>query len=359
MMSAVDLKPSLEEIVAAQERLTSIAFRTPLLEYSELNQRIGGRLLIKAETFQRSGSFKFRGAYNRLIQLSPTERRRGVVAYSSGNHAIAVAMAAAMVGAGGTVVMPDDAPRIKINKVRQLGAEIIFYDRVSGQREDVARKIANEAGAILVPSFDDPHVIAGQATVGLEALDQLAQLDVSADALLVSCGGGGLVSGCALAVAHRRARTKVYAVEPLGFDRVAQSLATGAPVSIRPQGRSVCDALMARAPGQLTFAILRALLAGSFVVSDADVASAMLTSFVDLKLVLEPGGAAALAAVLSGTFDGRGKTTLVICSGGNVDAGTFVDLLGVAHGTATSRRAHPTAERGTEQSNPFIAEIVG
>jgi threonine dehydratase len=327
MTSSVPLAPSWNEILAAQERLRSVAIQTPLLESGELNARIGGRLLIKAETFQLSGSFKFRGAYNRLVQLSSSERRRGVVAYSSGNHALAVATAATMIGANATVIMPHDAPKIKAEKIRCLGARIVFYDRVSDHREDIAHEIARQTDAILVPPFDDPHIIAGQATAAVEALAQLARLNLSADALLASCGGGGLTSGCALAASHSSARTNVYAVEPVDFDRVRRSLMAGTPVSIDSDDRTICDSLMARTPGRLTFVILRAFLAGSITVSDADVATAVLVAFRDLKLVVEPGGAAALAAVLSGRFDGRDKITLVICSGGNVDPDAFASLI--------------------------------
>jgi len=316
-----------DEISAARERLRGIAVRTPLLEYRELNCRVGGRVLLKAETFQRAGSFKFRGAYNRLAQLTRPERKRGVVAYSSGNHALGIATAAAMVGTAATLVMPHDAPRIKLDKVRRSGARIVFYDRISESREQLAQRIADDTGAIVVPSFDDRHIVAGQATVAAEAFDQLSQRDLSADQLLASCGGGGLTAGCALAAACRSATTKVYAVEPLGFERIGRSLLAGTPVSIQGSARSICDSLMVPSPGHLTFAILRALLAGTAAVSDAEVAAAMLAAFLDAKLVLEPGGAAALAAVLSSKIDGRDKTTVVVCSGGNVDAETYTDLL--------------------------------
>lgn len=332
--------PTYQQIVAAQERLRTVALRTPLLESDEINRKVGGRVLIKAECMQRSGSFKLRGAYNKIVQLTKDERKRGVVAYSSGNHAAAVATAAGMIGTAATVVIPEDAPRIKIDNILRLGARTIFYNRFRDRREDLAANIVRQTGAILIPTYDDGDIIAGQATVALEIIDQLTELDVRADALLAGCGTGGLVAGCALALWQRGARTKVYAVEPLGFDRIGRSLKAGNPVSIPGGGLSICDSLMTLSPGELTFAIIQALSVASVAVSDSAVAAALLVSFRELKLVLEPGGAAALSAILTGSVDGRSKTIVVVCSGGNVDPDSYAKALNSNYkGVADNRDA--------------------
>ncbi|HEX6978307.1 MAG TPA: threonine/serine dehydratase [Alphaproteobacteria bacterium] len=319
--------PTIADVEAAARRIAGHAVVTPLLESPLLNARLGGRLLIKAESLQRTGSFKFRGAYNRLSQLDPEQRRRGVVAYSSGNHAQGVAAAAQMLGIPATIVMPSDAPAIKIRNTRNYGAEVVLYDRYKERREEVGARIAGPRGAIIVPPFDDPDIIAGQGTIGLEIAQQAAEIGASLDAVLVPASGGGLVAGVALALASRAPGTAVYVCEPEGFDDHAKSLATGRRESNDPAARSICDALLAPTPGEITFAVNSRLLKGGLVASDDEVRTAMAVAFADLKLVVEPGGAVALAAALSGRIRLAGRTVAVVCSGGNVDPDTFVTAL--------------------------------
>jgi threonine dehydratase len=320
-------RPTYDDIEAASERLRGLAVVTPLLESPLLNEMIGGRLLIKAEPLQRTGSFKFRGAYNRISQLSSEERERGVVAYSSGNHAQGVAAAAHAVGTPAIVVMPRDAPGIKIDNTRAWGADVVLYERASESREARSREIAEERGMTLVPPFDHPLIIAGQGTVGRELADQAEALDAKLDAVLSPCGGGGLVSGCATAIRARCPGTEVFSVEPEGFDDTARSLVSGNRERAQDDATSFCDALLAPTPGQLTFSINHDLLAGGLTASDDEVARAMRLALMYLKLVTEPGGAVALAAAVAGKYDCRGKTVGVIVSGGNVDPEVFGSAL--------------------------------
>lgn len=303
-----------------------------------LNAHLGGRLLVKAEALQRTGSFKVRGAFNKIRQLDAAARAAGVVAFSSGNHAQAVALAAAELGAPATIVMPSDAPAIKAENTRAYGADIVPYNRAREDREAIAQALAAARGATLVRPFDDPEIIAGQGTIGLEIAEQMAALVLgpvaTLDALLAPCSGGGLVAGCALALADASPATAVYAVEPAGFDDTARSLAAGERRSNDPAGgASICDALMVPTPGALTFAINAHRLAGGLVVSDDEAAAAMAVAFRAFKLVLEPGGAVALAAVLSGRIDMRGRVVAVVASGGNVDAAIFAAALAKHSGT--------------------------
>jgi threonine dehydratase len=322
--------PDIDAIRAAAGRIAGQAVLTPLLESPAVNARLGGRLLIKAEPLQRTGSFKFRGAYNTLSQLSPEVRRKGVVTWSSGNHAQGVAAAAQVLGIPALIVMPKDAPAIKIANTRGYGAEIVLYDRIKESREDIGTSIAGERGATIVAPYDEPQVIAGQGTCGLEIAAQAKSRDLRLDAVLICCGGGGLTAGCATALAADSPDTKVYAVEPTGFDDTGRSLAAGHRVANAPEAKSFCDALLAPTPGELTFAINRRLLAGAFAVSDREAAQAMAVAFADFKLVVEPGGAVALAAVLSGKYAIKGKTVAVVASGGNVDRETFSQALAQA-----------------------------
>lgn len=315
--------PRFGDVAEAAERLAGIAVRTPLVESAALNEEVGGRLLIKAEMLQHTGSFKFRGAYNRISRLDGAARSLGVVAYSSGNHAQAVAAVANLLGIHATIVMPSDAPRIKIEGTRAHGAEIVHYDRDNEIREDVAAKIAQTSGATMIPPFDDPLIIAGQGTVGLEIARQAAEMDAGVDAVLVPCGGGGLISGTAIALAELSPETAVVAVEPEGFDDTLRSLAAGRRCSVAPGASSICDALLVPTPGALTFAINSQLLSGAVAVSDQDALHAMAAAFRHLKLVVEPGGAVALAAALVGAYPCRGRTVAVVCSGGNVDGSTY------------------------------------
>jgi threonine dehydratase len=324
--AASDL-PDLAAVEAAARRIAPHALRTPLLESPLLNRILGGRLLVKAEPLQRTGSFKFRGAYNRISQLSVEERKRGVVAFSSGNHAQGVAHAAALCQAPSIIVMPSDAPAIKIANTKAYGAEVLLYDRHGEDREAIGRRIAAERGAILVPPFDDPQVIAGQGTVGLELALQCAELGIAPDAISAPAGGGGLIAGISIAAKAKLPKARIIAAEPAGFDDHGRSLQSGRRESNAPGATSLCDALLAPSPGELTFAINRLNLSGAVAVTDAEVADAMRAAFTYLKLVVEPGGAVAVAGVLSGKLDCGGKTIVVVASGGNVDQLLFADIL--------------------------------
>jgi threonine dehydratase len=322
--------PSFDDILAAAERLRGHAYETPLLRNDALDALVGGRVFVKAEALQRTGSFKFRGAYNRLSQLTEAERGRGVVAFSSGNHAQGVALAARLLDVSATIVMPADAPALKIEATRGYGAEVALYDRWTESREAIGARLVEERGAVLVPPFEDPHVIAGQGTAGLEAARQLQQAGAQANVALCCTSGGGVVAGIATALEALSPATKVFAVEPEGFDDTARSLAAGEPVTVMPMRTSLCDALLVPRPGDLTFSINRRLLAGAVAVSDEEALAAMAFAFRHLKLVLEPGGAVALAAALTGKLDLAGRTTLVIATGGNVDPALFSRAIGSA-----------------------------
>jgi threonine dehydratase len=315
-------------IEAAASRLAGVVRRTPLLAGTPLDELTGARLLFKVEALQRTGSFKIRGAYNRLVQLDAVERRAGVVAFSSGNHAQGVAAAARILGIPATIVMPSNAPAIKLENTRALGAEVVLYDRFTEDREGIARRIVAERGATLVPAYDDPHVVAGQGTAGLELMQQAAELGLTPDLVLVPTSGGGLTAGTAIAVRALAPAAAVYGVEPEAFDDTRRSLAAGTLLKNPPEARSICDALQSSPPGRLTFAINRELLAGILTVSDAEVQAAMAQAFRCLKLVVEPGGAVALAAALAGRVALAGRTAAIILSGGNVDAATFAAALG-------------------------------
>ena len=319
--------PTVDDVVAAARRLHGVARVTPLLRSDALNALAGRPLFVKAEPLQRTGSFKFRGAYNRISLLAPEARARGVVAWSSGNHAQGVAAAAAAFGVSATIVMPRDAPRSKRDGARALGAEIVFYDRERESREEIGAALARERGAPAVRPYDDPGVIAGQGTVGLEAAAQAARLGVRPARALVPCGGGGLVAGAALALRARVPGIAVHPVEPAGFDDTARSLAAGRRLSNPPDSRSICDALLAPEPGKVTFALNRRQLSRGLVVTDDEARAAMRAAFRHLRIVVEPGGAVALAAALGGRVDCRDGATLVVLSGGNVDPRCFGEAL--------------------------------
>ncbi len=319
--------PGFQDVVAAAARIEGHAVRTPLLESGLLNERLGGRLLVKAEVLQRSGSFKFRGAYNSISRLGRTRRSKGVVAFSSGNHAQGVAAAAELLGVAATIVMPDDAPETKLAATRALGAKVVLYDRASGDREAIAAALAGESGAALIKPFDAFDTIAGQGTVGLELAEQAQALGATLDAILVPCSGGGLSAGIVLAVNELVPGAAVHTVEPEGYDDWARSLAAGRRVANEPAAPSLCDALLLKEPGELTFALAAAHLGPGLVVSESEVRHAMATAFRDFRLVVEPGGAVALAAVLAGRFDCRERTVAVIASGGNVDAALYAGVL--------------------------------
>ncbi|MEO1091015.1 MAG: threonine/serine dehydratase [Pseudomonadota bacterium] len=323
---------SLADITAAAARLRGHAVRTPLLRHDLIDERCGCRVLIKAEPLQRTGSFKFRGAFNAVSQAGD----RPVVAYSSGNHAQGVAAAAQLLGVRSTIVMPSDAPAIKIANTRRYGADVRLYDRANSDREAIAAAIAESEDAALIKPYDAPATIAGQGTVGLEMAEQCAELGVVPDAAVVCCGGGGLIAGTALALRAHHPTIRVHAAEPVGFDDTRRSLAAGRRLANEPGGRSSCDALLATEPGELTFAINRHLLAGGFAVDDDDVADAMLAAMQCLKLVVEPGGAVALASGLAGQWSTMTRSgddelvVLVVLSGGNVDAPYYAELLAAA-----------------------------
>jgi threonine dehydratase len=313
----------LADIEAAAGRLDGVAVRTPLVCNDELDQVAGGTVLIKPENLQVVGSFKIRGAYNLMSQLPPEIAARGVVAFSSGNHAQGVALAGQLLGIPAAIVMPQDAPQAKIENTKRLGGEVITYDRYTGDREAIAADIATQRGAALVPSYDHDHIIAGQGTVGLEIADQAIELGLSPDQVLINCGGGGLSAGSAVALKARLPDVSVHTVEPEAFDDTARSIASGERQRIEPGGTSICDALLADAPGRLPFAIHQKHFGAGFVVSDAEVRRAMRFAFRHLKLVVEPGGAVSLAAVLAGKVRTAGRTTAIVLSGGNVDFELF------------------------------------
>ena len=307
----------------AARQIAGQAVRTPLIESPALNERVGGRILLKAENLQRAGAFKFRGAYNRISRLTADELKRGVVAYSSGNHAQAVAAAARMVGTTAIIVMPADSPRVKVEGVRAFGGEVRMYDRYTESREAIGEEIAASKGSILVRPFDDPFVIEGQGTIGLEIMDQA---DDRLDQLVCGASGGGLIAGINLAMEALSPDTPVIAVEPKHYNDMQLSIAAGERLTHPPAPGTICDALMTDRPGELTFPINRRVDRVE-TVSDAEVAEAVRFAFRTLKLVVEPGGAVSLAAVLAGKVETRDRTTAVILSGGNVDPALFAAII--------------------------------
>ncbi len=321
---------SIKTIREAAERLNPVLPQTPLLENATLNEQVGGRVLIKAENLQRTGTFKIRGALNVLLGLTKPEIAQGVVAYSSGNHAQAVAYAARFIGAKATIIMPADAPLLKIEKTKAYGAEVILYDRYTESREDIGQKLTKEKGAILVKPYDDFSIMSGQGTAGLEIAQVLQERQITPDQYLVCCGGGGLAAGTITALKHTFPALHAYTVEPSGFDDTARSLEAGKRLSNPADARSICDALLAPTPGDLTFPVLQELGTNGFSVTEADVGKAMRFAFSELKLVLEPGGAVALAALLAGKIATKGKTSIILCSGGNVDPALFSQIIQAA-----------------------------
>jgi threonine dehydratase len=316
----------ISDVEAAARRLSGVTVETPLLQNAELDRIAGGNVLIKPECFQSIGSFKIRGAYNFLSQLSAEQAQRGVVAWSSGNHAQGVALAGKLLGIQTAIVMPEDAPAAKLESTRRLGGEIITYDRYTEDREAIARSIAAERGAAVVPSYDHPYIIAGQGTVGLEIAEQSVQLGLPVNQALINCGGGGLASGSAIALKARLPDVAIYTVEPEEFDDTARSLDCGERIGVAKGSQTICDALLADMPGEMPFEILTRLASGGLTVSDAEVRDAMRFAFQNLKLVVEPGGAVALAAVLTGAIDTTEKTTAIVLSGGNVDFEVFASI---------------------------------
>ena len=322
-MAPVPLSVSLADVRAARQRIAGHVHRTPVLTSHQLDELAGCRLFFKCETFQRIGAFKARGAFSRLTLLTADERARGVVAYSSGNHAQAVALAGRELGCPATIVMPADAPALKVAATRAYGAKVVLYDRVSGDREAIARRIMSEEGAILVPPFDDDAVIAGQGTLALELLEDVPDLGV----LVSPCSGGGLLSGIAIAGRGVSPRLRVFGVEPEAGDDMKRSLAAGHPVAI-PVPPTIADALQTTRPADRTFAIVSALAEDVLTVSDLELRRAMVLLLSRMKLVVEPGGAAACAALLHHKVPHvAGRRVGVVLSGGNVDPARFAALI--------------------------------
>jgi threonine dehydratase len=315
------------DIDAAAKVIAPFAVRTPLLSSPALNARVGANIFLKPELLQRTGSFKFRGAFNKLSSIPESKRSGGVVAFSSGNHAQGVAAAAQILKMQATIVMPADAPVSKVERTKSYGAEVVLYDRDREDREAIASAIAEKRGATLVRPYDDPFIIAGQGTVGREIAEDMAALGTAPDIVVAQASGGGLIAGIATAVKAKFPQTKVIVAEPKDYDDHALSLRAGKREAHHAKHRTICDALMAEMPGEITFAINGKLLAGGVTASDEEVAAAMAFAFRELKLVVEPGGAVSLAALLSGRLDAQGKNVVIVLSGGNVDADLYAKLI--------------------------------
>jgi threonine dehydratase len=315
------------DVDAAASVIKPFAVRTPLLSPPVLCDRIGTKVFLKPEILQRTGSFKFRGAFNKLSSIPESARKGGVVAFSSGNHAQGVAAAAKILNMPATIVMPADSPLSKRERTKSYGAEVVLYDRDREDREAIAREIAGKRGATLVPPYDDPKVIAGQGTVGREICEDLASLGIAPDIVVAPVSGGGLIAGVATAVKARFPQAMVMSAEPEAFDDHARSLRAGRREAHGGKGRSICDALMAAIPGEITFAINGKLLAKGVTASEAEVGAAVAFAWRELKLVVEPGGAVGLAALLAGHIETHGKTIVIVLSGGNVDADLYSRLI--------------------------------
>ncbi len=319
----------IEDVRAAAERLRGVAHRTPVLTSRTVDERVGATVLAKAECFQRGGAFKFRGAYNAISALDPAVRARGVLAYSSGNHAQAIALAARLHGVPATIVMPEDAPPGKAAATRGYGAELVRYDRYAQSREELGRALATERGLTLIPPYDHPDVVAGQGTVALELVEDAGPVDV----LVVCVGGGGLIAGCATAATALNPATRVVGVEPAAGDDVRQSLLAGSRVTI-PVPRTIADGQQTTSPGELNFPIIQRLVSDVVTVTDEEIVAAMVLAFERMKVVLEPSGASALAAVLAGKVDATGQRVGVTLSGGNIGLDRFHQLLAAVPTTA-------------------------
>jgi len=315
------------DIELAASVLAPYAVRTPLLSQPALDARVGTRVFLKPELLQRTGSFKFRGAFNKLSSIPQVRRAGGVVAFSSGNHAQGVAAAAQILDMKATIVMPADAPASKRERTKSYGAEVVLYDRDKEDREAIAQEIAGKRGATLVRPYDDPFVIAGQGTVGREIAEDMVALGQTPDVVVAPASGGGLIAGVATAIKARFLQAQLIVAEPKDFDDHTRSLRAGKREPHAYEGRTICDALMASIPGELTFAINSKLLSHGVTASDEEVGHAMAYAFRELKLVVEPGGAVGLAALLSGKIEVRGKNVVIVLSGGNVDAELYAKLI--------------------------------
>lgn len=320
--------PTAADVADAARLIADVARRTPLVTSPELDALTGARVFLKAESLQRTGSFKFRGAYNRLARIPEDRKAIGVVAMSSGNHAQGVATAAQLLGIRATILMPKDSPQLKRDRTAAAGAEVVLFDRVKDDRVALANALAAERGAIVVPPYDDFYIMAGQGTVGREIVDELTAQGLAPDSVLVCCSGGGLLAGIALAVHERAPKAKIYSVEPEGFDDHARSFEAGERMSNDKLTGSLCDGLLAQMPGELTFAVNKPHVAGGLVVSEDEVKRAVNFAFRELKLVVEPSGAVPLAALLAGRLDVKGQVVAAVISGGNVDPAVFAQLVG-------------------------------
>jgi threonine dehydratase len=319
--------PTIADVEAAAARIKGVAVRTPLLNFPVLDERLGARVFLKAETLQRTGSFKFRGAYNKISQIPPDRKAAGVVAYSSGNHAQGVAHAAALCGVPAAIVMPSDAPLPKRQRTAAFGGEVVLYDRDSEDRAAIARAICEKRGATLVPPFDDPMIIAGQGTAGREIAEDLSALGIKPDLAVIGASGGGLAAGITLALKSRYPEIKVLTAEPEGFDDTLRSFKSGQRERNPKLSGTICDALMTETPGVITWEINRKLIGQGVAASDEEVGRAVAFAFRELKLVVEPGGAIGLAALLAGKIDVKGKVVIAVLSGGNIDPDLFERLI--------------------------------
>jgi threonine dehydratase len=327
-MTMMPLPVNSADIDAAARVLAPFAVRTPLLSPPVLSDRVGTKVFLKPEVLQRTGSFKFRGAFNKLSSIPTSARSGGVVAFSSGNHAQGVAAAAQILNMRATIVMPADAPLSKRERTKAYGAEVVLYDRDREDREAIARDIAAKRGATLVPPYDDPMVIAGQGTVGREIAEDMTALGITPDIVVAPVSGGGLIAGVATAIKAHFPHAMLMSAEPEAFDDHARSLRAGKREAHSANGRTICDALMASIPGEITFAINSRLLTKGLTASDAEVGTAVGFAFRELKLVVEPGGAVGLAALLAGRIDIGGKNVVIVLSGGNVDEDLYAKLIG-------------------------------
>jgi threonine dehydratase len=321
------LPVSAADIDAAARVVAPFAVRTPLLSFPVLDERAGTKIFLKPEMLQRTGSFKFRGAFNKLSSIPQANRGGGVVAFSSGNHAQGVAAAAKILNMQATIVMPKDSPLTKRERTKAYGAEVVLYDRDKEDREAIASGIAGKRGATLVRPYDDPFVIAGQGTAGREIAEDMTARGIAPDIVVAPASGGGLIAGVATAVKARFPNAELIVAEPEGYDDHGLSLRAGHREAHHAAGRTICDALMAAIPGQMTFSINSRLLAKGVTASDEEVGAAVAFAYRELKLVVEPGGAVGLAALLAGRIDARGKNVVIVLSGGNVDADLFAKLV--------------------------------
>jgi threonine dehydratase len=327
MNAETKIIPTFADVEAAAKKLAGVAVRTPLLNFPILDERLGARVFLKAETMQRMGAFKFRGAYNKISSIPADKRAAGVVAFSSGNHAQGVAAAAKLLGVPAVIVMPSDAPMLKRERTASLGAEVVLYDRDTEDREGIARAIAEKKGAMLVPPYDDPLIIAGQGTLGREIVEDLEKLNLKPEMVVVGASGGGLAAGTALGIKAAVPDADIWTAEPEGFDDTLRSFKSGKRESNARMSGTICDALMTHIPGEITFAINSKLIGKGVSASDEETARAVVFAFKELKLVVEPGGAIGLAVLLAGKLDVKGKTVVAILSGGNIDPALLCKLL--------------------------------